>query len=652
MTALRFMTSAPKGEETPPQPETENAAKRVASAAQELFRGPEAHPVWERPILLLLLTSNMVLYVVNIGINGWANSFYSAAVQAGTMDWKAFFFGSSDWGNSITVDKPPLSLWVMGISARVFGLSPESILIPQAIIGVATTLLIYVIVRRHFSTFAALAAALAFFITPIVTLLCRYNNPDPLMLLLMVGSVYFVVRAVESGTAGPFALAGALLGLAFMTKQLQALTNVPALVLAFLVSATCLLGRKFQACFFGAVALVITGGFWMAAVDLIPPAARPYVGGSTNNSALQLTLAYNGLNRLFPTQKDPTVDLIPETFKSAESDAGLLRLLNSNFSQEAGWLLAVGLLSCLWLLLAWRSVATSPARRATALISLIWFLTTYLMLSFMGDGIHTYYTATLVPPLALMIAMGIESLTTMKFRTAARLLASVTVLAGALVQWVLLNGVEGWHPAFVMAVLGSGLTGAALLAVRPPAKWINIVACGLAAAALVAGPAATSIYTTTVVHQGSNPVSGPITKSNTSISRFLESVKKKETGWAYDVGFGFDPSPELVARTMDTPACTWGAATYPSQSAAKLQLASSKAVLPLGGFSGTDPAPTLEQFQGLVREGKVCMLVWHQDHLELPGRSPDLLDISRWVSSEFRPVQVGDVTVYDLKAQR
>lgn len=650
--ASRSLTSVPNGEKLSSRPKYRSGAKRWASFARQLFRGTREGSAWERPALLLLLLTNTGLYFTNIGINGWANSFYSAAVQSGTMNWKAFFFGSSDWGNAITVDKPPLSLWIMGASARLFGLSPTSILIPQAVMGVTTTLLIYVIVRRNFSAVTALVAATTFFTTPIITLLSRYNNPDPLMLLLMVAATYFVIRAVESGNCIPFAFAGALLGLAFMTKQLQALLNVPALGVAFMVSATCVWTKKLRAYTCGAVSLVLLGGLWTAAVELIPPNSRPFVGGSTNNSAVELTLAYNGLGRLFPTQKDPTVGLIPEAFKSAESDAGFLRLLNGNFSQEIGWLLVVGLFSCVWLLLAWRGVANTPARRATAVISLVWFLTAYIMLSFMGDGIHTYYTATLAPPMALMIGMGLESILAMKSRTLGRILASCSVLIGSLVEWALLSGVEGWHAAFISASLVLGLVGAALLAIRPPAKWINVVACACAAGGLIAGPVATSVYTTSVAHQGSNPVSGPLTKSSTSISRFLANVEAKGAGWSYDLGFGFDPSPALTALTRDTSSCDWGAATYPSQSAAKLQLASSKAVLPLGGFNGTDPAPTLEQFQLLVQEGRICLLVWHQDHLDLPGRSSDLLEISRWVKSRFSSTLIDGATVYDLKAQQ
>ena len=647
--------SGPKTAHQEPSPAgrlKSRARMHATLAIRWVFRGPADHPVWERPTLLALLLSNTVLYISNIGINGWGNSFYSAAVQAGTMDWKAFFFGSSEWGNAITVDKPPLSLWIMGISARLFGLSPESVLIPQAVIGVITTLLVYLIIRRNFSSVAALASALVFFTTPIIVLLSRYNNPDPLMLLLMVAGAYLVIRAAESGKAKYFAWAGVLLGLGFMTKQLQAVISLPALVITFLAYSPFSWRHRLRTCCVGLATFTVTAGLWMTTIELIPASERPYVGGSTNNSELQLTLAYNGLNRLFPTAKDPTVGLIPAQFRSSDNDAGFLRLLNTNFFQEAGWLLVVGLLSCLWILLAWRKLSLTRGRRATLTISVVWFLTTYLMLSFMGDGIHTYYTATLAPPLALIIGLGIESLISLRSRQAARLMASGTVLSATLTAWALMNSVVGWHPALTTTILFSGLGGAVLLAVKPPANWINIVACGLATVGLIAAPLATSIYTTTVTHSGSNPLSGPVTKSPRSISRFLETVSRNEPSWAYDMGYGFDPGPELTALAEDTDSCIWGAATYPSQSAAKLQLATSKAVLPLGGFAGTDPAPTLAEFEEHVKKGEICLLVWHEDHLELPGRSVTLMEISNWVKSEFVSTVIEGTTVYDLRSPK
>src|SRR6185437_10061457 len=160
-------------------------------------------------------------YVWDLAASGWANSFYSAAVQAGSKNWEAFFYGSSDAGNSITVDKPPASLWIMELSARVFGLSPLSILLPEAIMGVATVGILYVTVRRHFTARAALLAGGVLAITPVAALMFRFNNPDALLVLLTVLATYFTLRGIESGRIRWVVWAGAMVGLAFLTKQLQ-----------------------------------------------------------------------------------------------------------------------------------------------------------------------------------------------------------------------------------------------------------------------------------------------------------------------------------------------------------------------------------------------------------------------------------------------
>lgn len=652
MTVFKSMTFGTRSD----QLELENIVgtrfrQRILRAGKWALRGRPKDPVWERPTLLLLLLANSILYFGNIGGSGWANSFYSAAVQSGSKDWVAFFFGSSDWGNAITVDKPPLSLWIMGFSVRIFGWSPESVLAPQAAMGVMTTFLIYLLMRRGFSATAALTGSAVFATTPIVTLLSRYNNPDPLMLLLMVGAALFTIRSIESGRIRHLACAGLLLGLGFMTKQLQALMCLPALALAFSVCAPGAWRTKLRTSCFGLLVLVVSGGLWITVVELIPPSARPYIGGSTNNSEVQLTLAYNGLNRLIPATKDPTVGLIPAQYRAAESDEGIFRLFNANFAQEASWLLAVALLCCIWICVGNKGLHTSSVRKSTVIVSVSWFLTTYLMLSFMGDGIHTYYTATLAPPLALVIGLGLEALLVMRSEQKARLLASLTVLIGSLIAWVLLGSVVGWSPVLVNGVLAAGIGGAVLTVVPPPAKWLNAVAFSLAAAGLLGGPLATSIYTSSVAHSGSNPLSGRITTSPASVSRFLEGVSTGGPGWAYDMGFGFDPSPNLIALTKAGSSCVWAAATYPSQSAAKLQLAAAKPVLPLGGFAGTDPAPSLQQFRDQVTNGKICFLVWHQDHLDLPGRSPTLIEISAWVKSEFHSFEVDGVTVFDLRSR-
>ena len=264
-----------------------------------LVRGRPQDPPWVRPALLALLVGTGFLYLWGLGASGWGNSFYAAAVQAGTKSWKAFFFGSSDASNFITVDKPPASLWVMELSARIFGVNSWSILVPQALEGVATVGLLFVTVRRWFTPGAALLAGAVVALTPVATLMFRFNNPDALLTLLLTGAAYATVRAIEDGRTRWMVLAGSLVGFGFITKMLQAIILLPVLALVYLLAGPPKLGRR----------IVQAGrrrrghwswrrGWWVAAVQLTPAASRPYIGGSTDNNLLNLIFGYNGFGRL------------------------------------------------------------------------------------------------------------------------------------------------------------------------------------------------------------------------------------------------------------------------------------------------------------------------------------------------------------------
>lgn len=632
--------------------EAENYRIRSLNGLKMIWTGRPQDPVWERPVLLIILALNAAMNFWNLGINGWGNAYYSAAVQAGSMDWKAYFFGSLDWGNSITVDKPPLSLWIMGLSVRLFGLSAESMMAPQAAMGLLTTFLIYGLLRRNFSAAAALGAATVFFTTPIITLLSRYNNPDPLMLLLMVAAASLVVRAVGSNRMRHVAWAGLLLGLAFMTKQLQALLCIPALAAAFFLASKSPIWHRIRmgaACF---GAMIAAGTAWMIIVELVPASARPFVGGSPSNSMIQLTLDYNGVDRIISVHEDPTIQLLPTNFRAEEGDAGLFRLFNGNFAQEASWLLIVALFCSLVIVFRSRQLMSNRGRLATAIAGVGWFLTIYLLLSFMGDGIHTYYTATLVPPLALVIGVAIDLLINSPIRAADRLFICTAGILSTGFSAAILNSGTEWPSFLPLAILIVGCIGSALLAIKPPFNVIDKAAVALVVIALLAAPVVVSVYNVATPHRGSNPLSGPVTKSEVTISRFLASVSKGEPQWAHEVGYGLDPGPNLVAHLSSSASCRWAAATYPAQTAAKYQLATGRPIMALSGFMGSDPSPTLQQFRREVEAGNICFLVWQQSHLDVPERSSTLNKISDWVNTTFPFVVVDGSRVYDLRSSQ
>src|SRR5690349_12638680 len=289
MTSTLPVRVTPAGEPpTAPPPE-----RRLA-----FFRGPATDARWVRPSLLGLLATTAVLYLWGLGSSGWAKAFYSAAVQAGTVSWKAFFFGSSDAANSITVDKTPGALWIMDLSARIFGVNSWSILVPEALMGVATVALLFATVKRWYGPAAGLIAGAVSALTPVAVLMFRFNNPDAMLVLLMVAGAYATVRAIENGSTKWLMLAGASVGFGFLAKMLQALLVVPAYALAYLIAGPPRLGRRIGQLLLAGLALVVSAGWYIAIVELVPASMRPYIGGSQTNSLLELTLGYKGLGRL------------------------------------------------------------------------------------------------------------------------------------------------------------------------------------------------------------------------------------------------------------------------------------------------------------------------------------------------------------------
>jgi 4-amino-4-deoxy-L-arabinose transferase-like glycosyltransferase len=246
-----------------------------------------------------------VVYVANLTVSGFANTYYSAAALAASQSWSAWFFGSIDASNFITVDKPPLSTMVMGLSVRLFGLSSWSVLLPEALMGVATVVVLMAIVRRTMGAPAAVIAGLVAALTPAAVLIFRYNNPDALLTLLLTGAAYAFIRSLEGGRLRWVAFAALLVGLAFNTKYLQAWLVLPAFAVVWAVAAPGPLAHRVRGLLVAFATVVLASGWWIAMMELLPASVRPFVGGSTNGSALDLVLGYDGLGRIFGASGGP-----------------------------------------------------------------------------------------------------------------------------------------------------------------------------------------------------------------------------------------------------------------------------------------------------------------------------------------------------------
>ncbi len=253
-----------------------------------------------RPELLALLALAGVLNLWALSRNGLANDYYSAAVRSMSTSWHDFLFASLDHSGVMTVDKPPLALWIQALSVRLFGFHSLSILVPQALMGMASVALLYDLVRRRFGRVGGAVAGLALAVTPITVAISRHNNPDALLVLCSIAALWCAVRALEGGSTRWLVLAGVAVGLGFETKMGVAFAVVPGIVAAWLWLAPAGRGRlhALRQLLIGGGAMVLVGGAWPALVELTPAADRPWVSGTSDNRVLSLIFEYNGLGRV------------------------------------------------------------------------------------------------------------------------------------------------------------------------------------------------------------------------------------------------------------------------------------------------------------------------------------------------------------------
>jgi len=496
---------------------TRTGPRPTRNRARRLLRGPDTDPRWARPALLGLLALTALLYLWDLTRNGWANDFYAAAVQAGTKSWKAFFFGSFDSSNFITVDKTPASLWVMELSGRIFGFSQWSMLVPQALEGVASVGLLYAAVRRWFGPPAGLVAGLVLALTPVAALMFRFNNPDALLVLLMTAAAYALVRAIENGRTRWLVFCGVLLGFAFLAKMLQAFLVVPGFAIAYLWAGAprAWLRRLWQTAAMGA-GIIVGAGWWILIAELTPAADRPYFGGSTNNNILQLAIGYNGLGRLDGNETG-SVGGGGAQGSGFGGATGLLRLFHSEFGGQISWLLPAALICLAGLAWVSRRAVRTDRIRAAALLWGGWVIVTGLVFSYMSGIIHPYYMVALAPGIGALVGIGALTLWEKRLSWAGRSVAAATVLVTAVWSYILLDRTPDWLPWLRWVVLVAGvLSAVALLAgpwlVRAPSfRRLVLLPVGLAMVAGLAGPAAYALDTVNTAHTGAIPSAGPVT---------------------------------------------------------------------------------------------------------------------------------------------
>ncbi|MFF8634993.1 glycosyltransferase family 39 protein [Streptomyces pilosus] len=682
--------------------------------------GTARDPRWARPALLALLLVTGALYLYNLSASGYANSFYSAAVQAGSESWKAFFFGSLDAANAITVDKPPASLWPMELSVRIFGLNSWAILAPEVLMGVGTVAVVYASVRRRFGAVAGLIAGAVLALTPVAALMFRFNNPDAMLALLMSLACYLVLRAVEDGRTKWLVWAGAVIGFAFLTKTLQAFLILPPLALVHGVCAPVRVRKRLVQLALATAALVVSGGWWVAVVELWPASSRPYIGGSQNNSFLELTFGYNGLGRLNGDETGSVGGGGMGGGGGQWGETGWDRMFNSEVGGQISWLLPAALILLAGgLVLTRKAARTDPARASF----LVWggsLLLTTAVFSYMAGIFHQYYTVALAPYLAAVTGAGSVALWERRQKTWVSLTLAAAATATAAWGHVLLGRTPDHLPWLKWAVLAGGLVAAlGLVLAGRVGRRVALGAAGLALAVALAGPAAYTLSTVQQGHSGSIVTAGPAGAGMGGGGRpgggggpggFPGGGQNQRgqvpPGGATDGDGGGFPgggptgrngqdgqdgggNGQLPGRTQrnapgggaeaggmpgaggmggllggtnvgaeakelletDAGDHTWAAAAVGAQNAAAYQLATGAPVMAIGGFNGTDPSPTLAQFQEYVADGRIYYFV-AGGGMGGGRDSGTSAQITAWVEENFTEVTAGTATFYDLTRER
>jgi 4-amino-4-deoxy-L-arabinose transferase-like glycosyltransferase len=531
-------------------------------------------PRWGRWAQLSVAALAGVLYLSNLSANGLANPYYAAAVKSGSVSWKAFFFGSLDPGSFITVDKPPAAFWLQELSVRVFGYSSWSILVPEAVAGMIVAAVTYHLARRLVlvcrgagaapdvgstpsrAEIAGVLAGLAMAVTPIAAVMFRFNDPEALLTLLLLLSTWAGWVAIERGSIRRLVLAGCLVGLAFLTKELVAAIVVPGLALAWIIAAPLPLRRRLLGWLWSGLTMVLSAGWWVAIVQLLPASDRPYIGSSTDNSILSVIFGYNGLLRLFGSSAGgghTSGRAAAHTSGvsgglSFGGGAGWTRLFSSTLGGQISWLLPLAAVGLVFGLVSAGRAPRSDLRRAGYILWGGWAAAAFVVFSKSSGTFHPYYVVAMAPPVALLAAVGVVDLWALgrRHRSWSWLLPMALAGSGAW-AWALLARDASYHPwlriaVFVAAIAAAaGLLAASLAAPQsgavssavagpqngshPDARagrrrvgLLGTSAAVVAAVALLAGPTAWSLSSITHASNGDNPTAGPSSSSSTGSS--------------------------------------------------------------------------------------------------------------------------------------
>jgi 4-amino-4-deoxy-L-arabinose transferase-like glycosyltransferase len=603
------------------------------NVSQHPIERQDIHPttIWHKVALSLILLMAAFLNLFRLDQNGYGNTYYAAAVKSMLLNWHNFFFLSFDPGGFVSIDKPPLGFWLQAASAAVFGFNGWSLLLPQALAGTASVALLYVLVRRSFGPTIGVLAALALALMPVSVAASRNNTPDSLLVFVTLLAALVVSIAAETGRLRWLLLGALLVGLGFNIKMLEAYLVLPAFILVYLLAAPLSLRTRLLHLVLAAVVLLTVSFAWLLAVDLTPPAQRPYVGSSTTNSELNLALGYNGVNRI-TGMKLSNAGAANETGNFSQivtlvgiGETGLpspIRLLNKQLGGQIGWLLLVALFG---LIIAFRrKLPPAPLTRGQQGLILwcTWFITLFVFFS-VALFPHGYYLVMLAPAISALAAIGCVRLWEAYRQPGWKgwlLPLMLALAAGA--QWLILSAYPDWSkwlspPVISLCLIAAIVLIGARLLPRLRRSQLLMPIAGAGMLVLLLGPATWSLTTTEHMLEPVSVTAGP-DQAASSFSALTNSFMP-HTAHANPALVRYLLAHQGQARYL--------VSTLNAPTAAPFILDTGKPVMAIGGYIGSDPILTAAQFQALVNNGSVRYILLPSLKIDIHELPPQVLQM-------------------------
>ena len=616
---------------------------------------------FEKMALPMLLIATGALYLFGAMHNGMANSYYAAAVQAASQNWTAWLFGSLDAANYVSIDKPPLATMIMGLSARLFGFSSFSMLLPSVLAGVGSVWLLYSAVKRQFGFTSAAIAGITLMLTPAAALMFGFNNPDAILTFMLTASGYAFLRSLEGKRPLLWlGLAGLFTGLAFNTKMLQGLMVLPAMVIVYLAFAKPPIVTRFLHLMFAGVITTVSTLWWSVLVWLTPSGNRPWVGSTNDNSIWSLIFGYNGFGRLLgnrggggggtPSSSTGMAIISPGGMGGAPSgghgpggtgfggQTGIFRIFNNDFGPNIAWLLVLALASgglLLWIL---RKTPRTNRGRAAVIFWILWLIIHIVIFSMTSGVIHPYYVVVMAPAVAALVGIGVPFLWGAYVRRKSYAwVLPMTIGVTAVIAIIILSyaGTMTWL-MWTVGVLGlAGMIGL-LVNLYSPKNWLQNSAIIASIAACTLSPVIYTLSTVNVAHTGSIPTAGP---SSTAMRGSNNEKSQADSALV-----------EYLLQNQN--GATWLVAVDSANESAAIQLTSGQPVMAIGGFNGSDTPLTLDQFKQLVASGKLRYYAASSRGHGGGGPGGGNNEITNWIKQNGKVINYGgsDVTLYELSA--